>query len=446
MVVSHQEEVIEITEVSPRNILQLDMYVILCNIYLSYFILVSSSFQRLSEKFENHETRTFMYEIKTFNNLYVALKSFLMNRVAKDLYGVPVRANDYNSASPRVECYEWLGDYQFPVSGFLSIIDQDVEWFGVDLSEIDFDHPVPYPKTPAQIFVDTLNAINRYMISFVKEKCVCRETGSKIQKWLSWSKELSLMMPFSKESFYVAKDVSTLFSQLETRQDNQYIYFSPGALFVALSVRVMDRINEYTNSIAATGSNTLNQWRKNVDTFERALGSYVSRTVISSERHYLLITDPSTLLPFPFIHNISMDLALSDTLPPDRRAGHINPGYMHMHVFIRFVDAVRNYYALPGTRHTQYDTLHYNAIVALEDIFPFDDIDTRRAGFKKYASCTNNKRNAQGEEKKMPGVQWNDLFDNMVFLLGPNVSKLFPCQKCPRSFGGTATDSHKSAN
>ena len=444
MVVSEPEEVIEITEVSPRNILQLDMYVILCNIYLSYFILVSSSFQRLSEKFENHETRTFMYEIKTFNNLYVALKSYLMNRVAQDLYGVPVRANDYKSDFPRVECYEWLGDYEFPLSGFLSIIDQDVEWFGVDLSEIDVDHPVPYPETPAQIFVDTLNAINRYMISFVKEKCVCRETGSKIQKWLSWSKELSSMMPFSKESFYVEKGVSTLFSQLETRQDNQYIYFSPGALFVALSVRVMDRINEYTNSIAA---NALNQWRKNVDTFERALGSYVSRTVISSERHYLLITDPSTLLPFPFIHNISMNLALSDTLPPDRRAGHINPGYMHQHAFIRFVDAVRNYYALHGTRHTQYDTLHHNALVALEDILPFDQLDTRRNGFKKYASCTSNKkRNAQGEEKKLPGVQWNNLFDNMVFLLGPNVSKLFPCQKCPRSFGGTVTHLHKSAN
>ena len=198
MVVPDPEEVIK-----PLNILQLDMYVILCNIYLSYFILVSSSFQRLSEKFENHETRTFMYEIKTFNNLYVALKSYLMNRVAQDLYGVPVRANDYKSDFPRVECYEWLGDYEFPLSGFLSIIDQDVEWFGVDLSEIDVDHPVPYPETPAQIFVYTLNAINRYMISFVKEKRVCRETGAKIQKWLSWSTELSLMMPFSKESFDV---------------------------------------------------------------------------------------------------------------------------------------------------------------------------------------------------------------------------------------------------
>ena len=433
------------------DLLKLDLYVILCNTYLSYFLLMSSAYKRLHISLDNPDLRTFLYEIKSFDITYEALKAFTLNSINKAKYPTPSRTIDYKIEYPRVENYEWLRDFTFPRSGLLSFIDEEVYWFMQDLNADNMViQPHDYPRSPSKIFVDTLNKINEYMAHFIKKSLVSRETGAKIQKWLQWSQALSSLEPFHSQGFSFEPLHERDFDKLESRQYNQFVHFSPGALFVSMTIRVQDRIHEFTRHVISECSiSTQKKWHKRLNTFELAIGSFISRNVTRSQ-DYLSITDPEQSSPFPYIHNLPLSPALSPTLPPGRRSCPVNPGFLFRFAFHRFVDAAGNYSSSidnsPNPEET-YETEHYDAIFALCEIFPYESFDDRANNFRKSVRHQNNtkKRSSSGESRSDTHT-WIGHFDDMVFLLGPNVSKLLPSQHRSRSFGGILNSSHQSAN
>lgn len=432
----------------PTVFLELDVYVILCNIYLSYFILVSSAYNRLrnSKELDNKDHRSFLYEMQSMASIFDGVKASILNSHNKDRYAAPDPVADYKMDNFRVVDFSWLSGLNFPDSAIVSTIETEAKWFREDLDN-NLDNRVvlldddDLPQTPTQIFVGTLVTINECMKQCITESRVGFPVGKKIRQWLKWSEQLSRRQPFASEQFSVEELDQGHYERLPSGQNDQFVHFSPGALFVAISVLVIDRINEYTNLI---GDN-LDDWLSEMTVLENAIGTFISEVVIQSG-FFLSETDPSTMLSFPYIHELPLEMALSRALLPGRREQNVNPAFLFRTAFNRFTTASGLYMNNPGQRNSsEREWEHHDCITQLNNRIPYETLQKRLENYRKYVGHANKQKRERNGELKETIPKYN-FFDDMVYLLGPNISKLLPNPDRPRSFGGLQSERFRSAN